>query len=366
MIRRILLSFDPKKSIRVENPDNSVSKLGKNGHFQSGTPGVAVSEQFQTRFFQASFWLWFDTQIGMVQFRQQHCKIESMLSKRPVLGNFFSSQPTFDRDLLNQVWKFFEKKASENVFFTKKCGTSHCDEFQAHYSKKFPHHEDWMVSLGEKGQNLLRRGVVGQSAAYGWYHWRRVEETAALHSYTLPSTVELRKRVIEILRRFGLGRGVIQKEDKSYLQWWAESPPASLYKLPRSGSPYDGGAVEGRDRADAGWQRARPLPRCADHLGWDTRRSLLYNEIHGPILTHKNQTKFWQFLIYTSAWAFKSRKKQKNSRKKLKTRTPSTILNYKDRNKKQKKKEIFHLSYNAWAQFFKTRNIPASKTPDKI
>ena len=94
MIRRILLSFD-LKMIRVEKPDNSVSNLGKNGHFQSGTHGVAVSEYFQTRFFHSTFWLnsahnvIFRAQMRQVQSRQQHCQIESVLSKQSVsIGAF--------------------------------------------------------------------------------------------------------------------------------------------------------------------------------------------------------------------------------------------------------------------------------------
>ena len=56
----ILLSHDsqhvpafltPQKIIRVEEPDNSVSKLGKNGHFQSVTHGVTISKYFQPNFF---------------------------------------------------------------------------------------------------------------------------------------------------------------------------------------------------------------------------------------------------------------------------------------------------------------------------
>ena len=59
-------------------------------HFQSRTRGVAVIKYFQTKIFQAKFWLnsayneIFPVQIRLVQSRQQHFKIESVTSERPV------------------------------------------------------------------------------------------------------------------------------------------------------------------------------------------------------------------------------------------------------------------------------------------
>ena len=73
--------------------EDPLAKLGgvKFAIYQSGTLGVAVIKYFQTRLFQATFWLnsaynaIFRVQIRLVQSRQQHFKVESLLSERPVL-----------------------------------------------------------------------------------------------------------------------------------------------------------------------------------------------------------------------------------------------------------------------------------------